>query len=91
VSSAEGSSGDNGFVHGNREAPFIGEAGSGVNVEILEPAGHTRWWRREQLAGRNVQTQNLEPSDEQKQFCDLSVQKLFVRTVYVDEINGQQQ
>jgi hypothetical protein len=35
--------------------------------------------------------QNLEPSDEQKQFYDLSVQKLFVRTVYVDEINGQQQ
>ncbi|SRR5713101_3743581 len=34
--------------------------------------------------------QNLEPSDEQKQFYDLSVQKLFVRTVHVDEIEGQQ-
>ena len=35
--------------------------------------------------------QNLEPSDEQKQFYDLSVQKLFVRTVYVDDVEGQQQ
>jgi hypothetical protein len=35
--------------------------------------------------------QNLEPSDEQKQFYDLSVQKLFVRTVYVDGVEGQQQ
>jgi hypothetical protein len=35
--------------------------------------------------------QNLEPFDEQKKYYDLSVQKLFIRTVHVDEIEGQQQ
>jgi hypothetical protein len=34
---------------------------------------------------------NLEPSDEQKQFYHLYVQKLFVRTVYVDKVEGQRQ
>lgn len=41
--------------------------------------------------GEMYKLQNMEPFDEQKKYYDLTIQKLFARTVHVGEIEGQQQ